>query len=50
VAYIERHVENDKTIIILQNHEDNISIPLKAIRKIIYNKNFSSGHLNPTDF
>ncbi|MBP6625409.1 MAG: beta-lactamase family protein, partial [Chitinophagaceae bacterium] len=38
VAYIERHVENDKTIIILQNHEDDISIPLKAIRKIIYNK------------
>lgn len=39
VAYIERHIENDKTIIILQNHEDDISIPLKAIRKIIYNKN-----------
>ena len=38
VAYIERHIENDKTIIILQNHEDDISIPLKAIRKIIYNK------------
>lgn len=38
VAYIERHVENDKTIIILQNHEDDISIPLKAIRKILYNK------------
>lgn len=39
VAYIERHIENDKTIIILQNHEDDISIPLKAIRKIIYNIN-----------
>jgi CubicO group peptidase (beta-lactamase class C family) len=38
VAYIERHIENDKTIIILQNHEDDISIPLKAIRKILYNK------------
>jgi len=38
VAYMERHIENDKTIIILQNHEDDISIPLKAIRKIIYGK------------
>ncbi len=38
VAYIERHIENDKTIILLENHEDDISVPLKAIRKILYNK------------
>jgi CubicO group peptidase (beta-lactamase class C family) len=38
LSYIERHIENDKTIIILQNHEDNILIPAKAIRKILYNQ------------
>lgn len=38
VAYIERHIENDRTIIILQNHEDDISIPLKALRKMLYSK------------
>ncbi|MEY3424935.1 MAG: hypothetical protein RL679_293 [Bacteroidota bacterium] len=37
VTYIERHITHDKTIIILQNH-DNVSIPVKSIRSILYNK------------
>ncbi len=37
VTYIERHITNDKTIIILQNHND-VSIPVKSIRNILYNK------------
>lgn len=37
VTYIERHITQDKTIIILQNH-DNVSIPVKSIRSILYNK------------
>ena len=36
-TYIDRHITNDKTIIILQNHE-NVSIPVKSIRAILYNK------------
>jgi CubicO group peptidase (beta-lactamase class C family) len=37
VTYIDRHITNDKTIIILQNH-NNVSIPIKSIRSILYNK------------
>lgn len=37
VSYIGRHMSNDKTIIILQNHS-NVSIPVKSIRSILYNK------------
>ena len=37
VTYIDRHITNDKTIIILQNHND-VSIPVKSIRNILYNK------------
>lgn len=37
VTYFERHLSNDKTIIILQNH-NNVSIPVKSIRNILYNK------------
>ncbi len=37
VTYIERHITNDKTIIILQNH-NNVSIPVKSIESILYNK------------
>jgi CubicO group peptidase (beta-lactamase class C family) len=36
-TYIDRNITNDKTIIILQNHE-NSSIPVKSIRAILYNK------------
>lgn len=37
LTYIERHITNDKTIIILQNH-DNVSIPAVSIKNILYNK------------
>jgi hypothetical protein len=37
VTYIERHLTNDKTIILLQNHE-NVSLPIRSIRSILYNK------------
>ena len=37
VTYIERHIDNDKTIIILQNHAD-VTVPVTALRNIIYNK------------
>lgn len=36
-TYIERHIGNDKTIIMLQNHEE-VSNPTKSIRSILYNK------------
>lgn len=36
-TYIDRHIDNDKTIIILQNH-DRAAIPLKSIRNILYDK------------
>ncbi len=36
-TYIERQLDNDKTIIVLQNH-DNIKLPLDAIHFILYNK------------
>lgn len=42
VTYIERDITNDKTIIILQNH-DNVSIPVKSIRNILYNKQEKQG-------
>ena len=37
VTYIDRHITNDRTIIILQNH-NNVAIPIKSIRNILYNK------------
>lgn len=36
-TYIERHIDNDKTIIFLQN-QDEVSNPTKSIRSILYNK------------
>jgi CubicO group peptidase (beta-lactamase class C family) len=37
-TYIERHIENDKTIIMLQNNDnENIFYPIKQIREILYN-------------
>lgn len=36
-TFIERHITNDKTIIILQNHEE-VEIPVTAVRSILYNK------------
>lgn len=36
-TYIERHIENDKTIIMLQNNDnENIFYPIKQIREILY--------------
>ena len=40
-TYIARYVENDKTIIILQNHDSDILVSLEAIRKILYYKPLS---------
>ena len=38
VAHIERHLDNDKTIILLQNNlTEKTEIPLKNTRKILYN-------------
>ena len=36
-TFIERHITNDKTIIILQNHEE-VEMPVTAVRSILYNK------------
>jgi CubicO group peptidase (beta-lactamase class C family) len=36
-TYIDRHTTHDKTIIILQNHND-VSTPLASIRAILYNQ------------
>lgn len=36
-TFMERHVDNDKTIIILFNHEQ-VTNPIKSIRSILYNK------------
>lgn len=39
VTYIERHVDHDKTIILLQNNSTQFTqIPAKNIRKILYNE------------
>ena len=37
ITYIERHLDQDKTIIMLQNY-DEVEIPLKNTRRILYNK------------
>jgi len=36
-TYIDRNITSDKTIIILRNHE-NVAVPVKSIRAILYNK------------
>ncbi|MGX7668761.1 serine hydrolase domain-containing protein [Flavobacterium pedocola] len=38
ITFIERHIDNDKTIILLQNNDnDRTKIPTKQIREILYN-------------
>ncbi len=37
VSYFDRHIKNDKTIIMLQNHDD-VTIPITSIRSILYNE------------
>jgi len=41
-TFFARHLTDDKTIIILQNHDD-ITLPLQAIRSILYNKPEANG-------
>jgi hypothetical protein len=39
IAYIERHLDNDKTIIVLRNkYTPATRMPLDAIRAVLYNK------------
>jgi CubicO group peptidase (beta-lactamase class C family) len=41
VTYIERHMDNDKTIIVLQNHSGPLTkIPSKSIRQVLYSEPF----------
>lgn len=37
ITYIERHLDRDKTIIVLQNY-DEVTIPVKNTRNILYNR------------
>ncbi|MBD3580995.1 serine hydrolase [Flavobacterium selenitireducens] len=41
VTYIDRHLDHDKTIIALQNHEG-VKVPIKSIRNILYGKPLES--------
>jgi len=43
-TYIDRHITNDKTIIMLQNHEG-VSMPIKSIRNILYNKSIPADRI-----
>ncbi|QAA80728.1 class A beta-lactamase-related serine hydrolase [Aequorivita sp. H23M31] len=48
-TFIERHLDNKKTIIILQNNMGDLTtMPLKEIRKILYNEPLFSDGLFPT--
>jgi CubicO group peptidase (beta-lactamase class C family) len=43
--WIERHLNNDKTIIILQNHAwDNVIIPYEQVRQILYKADTDNVH------
>lgn len=46
-TYIERHLDADKTIIILQNNE-NVVLPKKNIREILYNQPVSKMYYKQT--
>jgi CubicO group peptidase (beta-lactamase class C family) len=35
-THIERHTDNDKTIIVLQNHDTGAPLPLNTIRRMVY--------------
>lgn len=37
VTFMERHIDHDKVIIILQNNYNNFKFPIKSIRSILYN-------------
>ncbi|MDY6025274.1 hypothetical protein [Bergeyella zoohelcum] len=39
ITFIERHLDNDKTIILLQNNiTENTSLPIEKVYKILYNE------------
>jgi CubicO group peptidase (beta-lactamase class C family) len=47
ITFIERDLDNDKTIIILQNNDTNLtSIPIKNTRKIVYNESIEVELIN----
>lgn len=46
ITLIERHIDNDKTIIILQNNSTELTaLPLREIRKILYNEPLATDNL-----
>jgi len=48
ITYIERHLDNDKTIIILQNNSTELtSLPIKEVRRILYNEPLKTDNLKP---
>lgn len=47
VSFIERHLDNDKTIIILQNNMTRkIKIPIDEVRKVLYNEKIETDNLS----
>lgn len=48
ITFIERQTDHDKTIIILQNNSTELSaLPVREVRKILYNESLTTGHLEP---
>lgn len=48
ITFIERHLDNDKTIIILQNNATELSaLPSREVRKILYNEPLTNENLKP---
>ncbi len=48
ITFLERHIDNDKTIIILQNNSTELTvIPIKEVRKILYNEPLKTENLEP---
>jgi CubicO group peptidase (beta-lactamase class C family) len=46
ITFIERHIDHDKTIILLQNNESVLTVlPHKEVRKILYNEKIESNSL-----
>jgi len=50
VTFIERHLDNDKTIIILQNNATELTaLPVREVRRILYNEPLATNDLNPVE-
>lgn len=48
VTFIERHLDNDKTIIMLQNNSTRLTtLPTREVRKILYNEPLETETLKP---